>query len=116
MVAPNNPFFARALVNRVWGNFMGRGLTEPVDDVRATNPASNEELFTALSKDFIANGFDVKRLIRTISRKGFRFVGDAGRTAFTKARRVRDQRHGSVCIGWRWWRSSQRSCARTGKI
>src|SRR5712691_11665175 len=59
-----NGFFARALVNRVWGNFMGRGLTEPVDDVRATNPASNEELFAALSKDFIEHGFDVKRMIR----------------------------------------------------
>ena len=66
LTSPKNPFFARALVNRVWGNFMGRGLTEPVDDVRATNPASNEELFAALSKDFIAHGFDVKGLIRTI--------------------------------------------------
>jgi hypothetical protein len=66
LTSPTNPFFARALVNRVWGNFMGRGLTEPVDDVRSTNPASNEELFAALSKDFIAHGFDVKRLIRTV--------------------------------------------------
>jgi Protein of unknown function (DUF1553)/Protein of unknown function (DUF1549)/Bacterial Ig-like domain (group 2) len=70
LTSPNNPFFARALVNRVWGNFMGRGLTEPVDDVRATNPASNEELFAALAKDFIARGFDVKRLIRTIMNSG----------------------------------------------
>jgi hypothetical protein len=70
LTSPTNPFFARALVNRVWGNFMGRGLTEPVDDVRATNPASNEELFAALSKDFIAHGFDVKRLIRTIMNSG----------------------------------------------
>ena len=45
---------------------MGRGLVEPVDDVRATNPASNEELFAALSDDFVENGYDVKRLIRTI--------------------------------------------------
>jgi hypothetical protein len=45
---------------------MGRGLVDPVDDVRATNPASNEELFAALTKDFVANGFDVRRLIRTI--------------------------------------------------
>ena len=70
LTSPNNPFFARALVNRVWGNFMGRGLTEPVDDVRATNPASNEDLFATLSKDFIAHGFDVKRLIRTIMNSG----------------------------------------------
>jgi hypothetical protein len=70
LTSPKNPFFARALVNRVWGNFMGRGFTEPVDDVRATNPASNEDLFAALSKDFIAHGFDVKRLIRTIMNSG----------------------------------------------
>ncbi len=70
LTSPKNPFFARALVNRVWGNFMGRGLTEPVDDVRSTNPASNEELFAALIKDFIANGFDVKRLIRTVMNSG----------------------------------------------
>jgi hypothetical protein len=53
-------------VNRVWANFMGRGLVESVDDVRATNPASNEELFAALSDDFVKSGYDVKRLIRTI--------------------------------------------------
>jgi hypothetical protein len=58
--------FARTVVNRVWANFMGRGLVDPVDDLRATNPASNEELLAALSKDFVANGYDVKRLIRTI--------------------------------------------------
>ena len=66
LTSPKNPYFARALVNRVWGNFMGRGLVDPVDDVRATNPASNEELFAALSKDFVEHGFDVKHLIRTI--------------------------------------------------
>jgi hypothetical protein len=66
LTSPKNPYFARALVNRVWGNFMGRGFTEPVDDVRSTNPASNEELFAALTKDFVEHGFDVNRLIRTI--------------------------------------------------
>jgi hypothetical protein len=49
---------------------MGRGLVDPVDDVRATNPASNEELFNALAIDFVAGGFDVKRLIRTIMNSG----------------------------------------------
>ena len=53
-------------MNRVFGNFMGRGLVDPVDDVRATNPASNEELFAALSKDFVEHGYDIKHLIRTI--------------------------------------------------
>jgi hypothetical protein len=66
LTSPQNDFFARNIVNRVWGNFMGRGLVHPIDDVRATNPASNEELFAALSKDFVAGGFDLKRLVRTI--------------------------------------------------
>jgi len=66
MTSPNNPYFARSLVNRVWGNFMGRGLVNPVDDVRATNPASNEELLTALTEDFVRHRYDVKYLIRTI--------------------------------------------------
>jgi hypothetical protein len=63
---PANPYFARSVVNRIWGNFMGRGLVNPVDDVRATNPASNEELLSALTQDFVKHGFDVKHLIRTI--------------------------------------------------
>ena len=61
-----NRHFARAVVNRVWGNFLGRGLVHPVDDLRATNPASNEELFSALTQDFIERGFDIKALIREI--------------------------------------------------
>jgi hypothetical protein len=66
LTSPDNTYFQRAIVNRVWGNFMGRGIVDPVDDVRASNPASNEELFTALCKDFVAHHFDVKYLIRTI--------------------------------------------------
>ena len=58
--------FARNIVNRVWGTFMGKGLADPMDDVRATNPASNEELFAAVTKDFVEHGYDIKRLIRTI--------------------------------------------------
>jgi hypothetical protein len=69
LTSPKNVYFARNLVNRVWGNFMGRGLTDPVDDVRATNPASNEELFDALIADFTKD-FDVKRLMRTIMTSG----------------------------------------------
>ncbi len=63
---PANALFARTVVNRVWANFMGRGLVDPVDDVRLSNPSSNEELFRALTKDFVDHGFDVKRLIRLI--------------------------------------------------
>ena len=70
LVSPQNIYFSRSLVNRVWANFMGRGLVEAVDDVRATNPASNEELFAALSDDFVKSGYDVKRLIRTIMNSG----------------------------------------------
>ncbi len=66
LASPNNPYFARAVVNRVWRNFMGRGLVEAVDDIRATNPPTNEELFSALAQDFVKHGFDVRYLIRTI--------------------------------------------------
>lgn len=58
--------FARSLVNRVWAHFFGRGVVDPEDDLRATNPASNEALLSALTRDFMDNGHDVKRLIRTI--------------------------------------------------
>jgi hypothetical protein len=70
LTSPQNANFSRALVNRVFANFMGRGLVDPVDDVRATNPASNEELFAALSQDFVKSGYDVKRLIRLVMNSG----------------------------------------------
>jgi hypothetical protein len=66
LTAPSNPFFARNIVNRFWGYYMGRGLVEPLDDLRATNPASNPELLDALAKDFVAHHFDLKQLMRTI--------------------------------------------------
>ena len=66
LVAPENPFFARSIVNRVWKNFMGRGLVEAVDDIRDANPASNAALFEAVTRDFISHGFDVRHLARTI--------------------------------------------------
>lgn len=66
LTAPDNPYFAKALVNRVWRNFLGRGLVEAEDDLRQTNPASNEELLAALAKDFVAKGYDMKALMRTI--------------------------------------------------
>lgn len=66
LVSPDNPFFARALVNRVWKNFMGRGLVEGVDDIRDANPSSNPALFAALTREFVAHRFDVKHLVRTI--------------------------------------------------
>jgi hypothetical protein len=66
MAAPDNPFFARALVNRYWKHFFGRGLVDPEDDMRVTNPATNPKLLDALAKDFIEDKFDMKHLIRTI--------------------------------------------------
>jgi hypothetical protein len=65
--SPSNPYFARAIVNRVWQNFMGRGLIDPPDDLRATNPASNEELLAALTRDFVEHGYDIRYLIATIA-------------------------------------------------
>lgn len=66
LTAPDNPYFARALVNRVWRNYMGRGLVEAEDDLRVSNPPSNAKLLDALAADFVKNRFDVKRLMRTI--------------------------------------------------
>ena len=66
MAGTENTFFAPALVNRYWKHFFGRGLVDPEDDMRATNPATNPELLNVLAKDFIAAGFDLKHLIRTI--------------------------------------------------
>jgi hypothetical protein len=66
VTAPENPYFAKALVNRVWANYMGRGLVEMVDDLRATNPPSNTLLLEELARDFVAHGYDVKHVIRTI--------------------------------------------------
>jgi hypothetical protein len=66
LTSRDNPLFARTLVNRVWANFFGRGLVHPMDDLRATNPASNAALFEAVTRDFVAGGFDVRRLVRTI--------------------------------------------------
>jgi hypothetical protein len=66
LISPDNPFFARALVNRVWKNFLGRGLVEGVDDIRDANPPSNPALLAALTRDFVAHRFDIEHLVRTI--------------------------------------------------
>jgi hypothetical protein len=68
VTSPENPFFAREAVNRVWAMLLGRGLFEPVDDQRVTNPASNEPLLDALAQEFIRSGYDFKQLICTIMR------------------------------------------------
>jgi Protein of unknown function (DUF1549)/Protein of unknown function (DUF1553) len=66
LTSADNPFFARALVNRVWAQFFARGFVSPVDDIHDGNPASHPELFQAMTKEFAAGGFDVKNLIRAI--------------------------------------------------
>ena len=67
MTRPENPFFARNLANRYWAHFLGRGLVEPIDDVRATNPPTNPELLDALAKHVVESKYDLKQLIRTIT-------------------------------------------------
>jgi hypothetical protein len=66
MAKPENPFFAKSLVNRLWGHFFGRGLVHEVDDMRATNPASNPQLLDALAKDFIEHQFDMQHICRVM--------------------------------------------------
>lgn len=67
MGTPDNPFFAKALVNRYWKHFFKRGLIEPEDDIRETNPPSNPELLDALAKHFVTSGYDLKSIIRVMT-------------------------------------------------
>jgi len=66
LTAADNPFFAKAIVNRMWAHFFGRGLVDPEDDMRETNPPSNPSLLDALAADFTAHSFDLRHLARTI--------------------------------------------------
>lgn len=67
MGGKTNPFFAKSLVNRYWKHFFVRGLIEPEDDIRDTNPPTNPALLEALEKQFIASGFDLKELVRVLT-------------------------------------------------
>ncbi len=66
MTSADNPFVAKSIANRVWFHLMGKGIVDPVDDFRDSNPSANDELLDALAKDFVAHKFDLKHLIRTI--------------------------------------------------
>ncbi len=66
LTSPENPYFSRAVANRIWANFLGVGLVEKVDDLRLTNPASNEHLLTALADHVVQNQYDLKSLMRLI--------------------------------------------------
>ena len=67
MTSPDNPYFAKAMANRLWAYLTGRGIIDPVDDIRAGNPPSNGELLDALTADFVKNKFSMKHLLRTIA-------------------------------------------------
>ena len=66
LVTPDNPYFARSFVNRVWAVYFGAGLVDPVDGFSVTNPPSNSRLLDALAADFVAHGYDIRRLERTV--------------------------------------------------
>jgi Protein of unknown function (DUF1553)/Protein of unknown function (DUF1549)/Bacterial Ig-like domain (group 2) len=66
LTSPGNPFFAKSVANRVWFHLMGRGIVDPVDDFRDSNPSSNDDLLNALAADFATNKFDLRRLVTTI--------------------------------------------------
>lgn len=66
MTSPDNPYFAAAIANRLWAHYFGRGLIEPADDLRATNPASNEPLLAALTQHLRETGYDLKAFTRTL--------------------------------------------------
>jgi hypothetical protein len=66
MTNPNNEYFSGAMVNRLWRHFLGVGLVEPVDDLRASNPPTNPELWKALNKEFVGHRFDLKHVMRLI--------------------------------------------------
>ncbi len=66
MTSPQNPYFSRAMVNRLWAQFFGRGLVNPIDDMHEGNPPSHPQLLAELSAQFAASGFDIKQLIRAL--------------------------------------------------
>jgi hypothetical protein len=88
LTAPDNPYFGRAVINRVWRSLMGRGLVEAEDDLRLTNPCSNEELMAYLNDEFVRSGFDIRRLIRQI------VTSEAyGRSSVPTGNNARDDRY-----------------------
>ena len=96
MTAPENPYFSRSIVNRVWANFMGRGLVENVDDMRISNPATNEPLLAALSDFVVENQYDLKSLMRiilqseTYQRSSLPIAGNRPKTIDSTPASIRD--------------------------
>jgi hypothetical protein len=86
MTGPDNPYFARAAVNRIWGNFFGRGIVDPVDDFRSTNPPTHPELLDALARHFREQRYDLKALMRTIVQsRTYQLSGETNPTNRTDA-------------------------------
>ncbi len=76
---PHSPMFARTQVNRVWAHLMGRGIVDPPDDFRASNPPTHPELLDALAKEFTTHGYDLRHLIRTImASRTYQLASDGG--------------------------------------
>jgi hypothetical protein len=91
LTSSRNPQFARAIVNRTWGRFMGRGFVNPVDNFDQKNQASHPELLEGLAEDFVLNGHDMKRLIREIA------LSDAyQRTSKSKKRDPEMEKYGAI--------------------
>src|SRR4029077_10942943 len=67
VTSPENPHFARATVNRIWFHLLGRGIVDPPDDFRDSNPSANDALLESLAREFVAGKFDVKRVVRMIA-------------------------------------------------
>ena len=83
---PDNPYFARAAVNRVWARFFGTGIVEPVDDLRPDNPPSHPELLDLLAREFRSHGYELKFLIRAITAtKAYALTSGTGRTELAPA-------------------------------
>jgi hypothetical protein len=87
LVRPDNPYFARAAVNRLWGHFFGAGLVNPVDDFTEANPPSHPELLEELAREFADHHFDVKFLIRALTlSNAYQLSGTAGESASANPR------------------------------
>ena len=77
LTQPDNDFFAKAIANRIWAHYLGRGLVEPVDDIRETNPATNEPLMKALSQHMVDVKFDMQAFTRTLLKSRVYQLGSA---------------------------------------
>lgn len=94
ITAPDNPFLARMVANRLWAHYLGRGLVEPVDDMRTTNPASNEPLLDALARFTVERRFDLRELTRVILNS--RVYQLTSQTNETNARDIQNFSHATI--------------------